>query len=196
MILVNGAVRTSLTPGSNAAATTSDSSSRELDAPDIRHQLGLAAATAALVAGVAYVAISAYWALGGTWLLATVSSSLVTADQSTTVVMAVWAAVVIKGMGALLPFYLRRSAPHSKWHGRLRLLAWAEGAVLSLYGFVFTSAGLLVQAGAIHLGRTADRRALVWHTYLWDPWFLVWGLLVVVALALTPAKRNPCSWQR
>ena len=190
MILVNGAVGTSLTPGSNAAARASDRSPRELDAPDIRHQLGLAAAAAALVAGLAYVAISAYWALGGTWLLATVSSSLVTADQSTTVVMAVWAAVVLKGIGALLPFYLRRPAPPSKWHGRLRLLAWAEGAVLTLYGFVFTSAGLLVQAGVIHLGRAADRRALVWHTYLWDPWFLVWGLLVVLALALTSAKRT------
>ena len=66
MILVNGAVGTSLTPGSNAAARASDRSSRELDAPDIRHQLGLAAAPAALVAGLAYVAISAYWALGGT----------------------------------------------------------------------------------------------------------------------------------
>ncbi len=190
MILVDGAARTSLTPGSNAAASATDRSSRELNAPDIRHQLGLAAAAAALVAGLAYVAISAYWALGGTWLLATVSSSLITTDQSTTAVMAVWAAVVLKGVGALLPFYLRRPAPPSKWHGRLRSLAWAEGAVLTLYGFVFTSAGLLVQEGAIHPGRAADRRALVWHTYLWDPWFLVWGLLVVLALALNPAKRT------
>ena len=100
------------------------------------------------------------------------------------------ATVVLKGTGALLPFDLCRPAPPSKWHGRLRLLAWAEGAVLTLYGFVFTSAGLLVQAGVIHLGRAADRRALVWHTYLWDPWFLVWGLLVVLALALTSAKRT------
>ena len=190
MILVNGAVGTSWTPGPNAAARASDRSSRELDAPDIRHQLGRAAAAAALVAGLVYVAISAYWALGGTWLLATVSSSLVAANRSTTVVMAVWAAVVLKGLCALLPFYLRRPAPPSKWHGRLRVLAWAEGAVLTLYGFVFTSAGLLVQAGVIHPGRAADRRALVWHTYIWDPWFLVWGLLVVLALALMPAKRT------
>jgi hypothetical protein len=188
MVLVNGGVGISLTPGSNAAEGASDRSSRELDAPEIRDQLGLAAAAAALVVGLAYVAFSAYWALGGTWLLATVGSSLVTADQSATVVMAVWAAVVLKSIGALLPFYLRHSAPPSKWHGRLRLLAWAEGAVLTLYGFVFTSTDLLVQAGVIHPGRAADRRALVWHTYLWDPWFLVWGVLVVLALALTPAK--------
>jgi hypothetical protein len=178
------------TPAPNATAL--DSSSRERAAPDIRHQRGLLAAAAALVVGLAYTAISAYWALGGTWLLATVSSSLVTAHQSATVVMAVWAAVVLKAVGALLPLYVCLPAPPSKRHGRLRLLAWSEGAVLTLYGFAFTLAGLLVQAGVIHRDRTADQRALVWHTYLWDPWFLVWGLLVIIALVLTPTSR-PCT---
>jgi Protein of unknown function (DUF3995) len=152
----------------------------------------LLAAAAALVIGLAYVAISAYWALSGTWLLATVSSSLVTGHQSATVAMAVWAAVVFKGLGALLPLYVCRLVPPSRRHGRLRLLAWAEGAVLTIYGFFFTLAGLLVQAGVIHQGGTADRRALVWHAYLWDPWFLVWGLFVIIALALTSTRRT-CS---
>jgi hypothetical protein len=53
------------------------------------------------------------------------------------------------------------------------------------YGFVFTAVGLAEQAGVIHLAKTADRRALAWHAYLWDPWFLVWGLLAIVALRLT-----------
>ena len=63
MILVNGAVRTPI-HRPNAAARASDCSSRELDDLDIRHQFALAAAV--LVAGLAYVAIGAYWALGGT----------------------------------------------------------------------------------------------------------------------------------
>jgi hypothetical protein len=187
---VSGAVRAPAAPDPKAATRALDSSSQEQAAPDIRHRLGLLAATAALVAGLAYVAISAYWALGGRWLLATVSSSLATAHQSTTVVMAVWAAVFLKAVGAVLPLYVRLAVPPSKWHGRLRLLAWAEGAVLTLYGFAFTLAGLLVQAGVIHQGRTADHRALVWHAYLWDPWFLVWGLLVVIALGLTSTGRT------
>jgi hypothetical protein len=182
------AVRVPSAPDPKAATRALDSSPQEQAAPDIRHRLGLPAATAALVVGLAYAAISAYWALGGTWLLATVSSSLVTAHQSATVVMAVWAAVVLKGVGAVLPLYVHLPAPPSKWHGRLRLLAWAEAAVLTLYGFAFTLAGLLVQAGVIRRGRTADQWALVWHAYLWDPWFLVWGLLVVIALGLTPTR--------
>jgi hypothetical protein len=34
--------------------------------------------------------------------------------------------------------------------------------------------GLLVQADVIHASVTADHRALAWHAYLWDPWFLIW----------------------
>ena len=49
--------------------------------------------------------------------------------------------------------------------------AWAAFAV-----------GLLVQAGLIGTPGGADHRALAWHAYLWDPWFLVWGVLVTAAL--------------
>ena len=62
------------------------------------------------------------------------------------------------------------------------VLAWAEAAILIVYGLVQTAAGLLVQADVIHASATADHRALAWHAYLWDPWFLVWGLLVAAAL--------------
>ena len=42
--------------------------------------------------------------------------------------------------------------------------------------------GLLVQAGVIGRSAHPDNRALEWHAYLWDPWFLIWGLLSVTAL--------------
>jgi hypothetical protein len=39
-----------------------------------------------------------------------------------------------------------------------------------------------VQAGAISADPSADHRALAWHAYLWDPWFLIWGLLTLTSL--------------
>jgi hypothetical protein len=105
-------------------------------------------------------------------------------------ILAVCAAVVFKAVGILIPLQACRPARRSKWHRRLRKLAWAEAAALIIYGFVLTSVGLLVQAGVIHPGRTADRRALAWHAYLWDPWFLVWGLLVVITLTVNPTDRG------
>jgi hypothetical protein len=61
-------------------------------------------------------------------------------------------------------------------------LVWAEAVILTAYGLVLTGVELLVQAGAIDVQANADRRALAWHAFLWDPWFLVWGLLVTCSL--------------
>lgn len=69
-----------------------------------------------------------------------------------------------------------------------------ESLVLITYGFVLTSVGLLVQAGAISASRHADSQALAWHAYLWDPWFLVWGLLVILTLRTADIRlRRPSS---
>ena len=63
---------------------------------------GLNAAWAACACGLAYVAISLYWALGGSWLLATVGASLA-GTSSAGVMFAVWAAVALKAIAAFLP---------------------------------------------------------------------------------------------
>ena len=74
---------------------------------DPRHRRARTAAVAAGALGVLYAAISAYWALGGTWLLNTVGGSL------------------------------------------------------------------------------EHRTALAWHAFLWDPWFLAWGLLACATLGIS-----------
>lgn len=59
-----------------------------------------------------------------------------------------------------------------------RTLAWTAGLVLTLYGAVLTVAGIAIVAfGAADLSRSDDPRAVRWHAYVWDPWFLLWGLL-------------------
>jgi hypothetical protein len=63
-----------------------------------------------------------------------------------------------------------------------RVLTWIEAAILVSYGLVLTASGLLVQAGVIESVAHADRLALKWHAYLWDPWFLIWGIFVFLAL--------------
>lgn len=72
----------------------------------------------------------------------------------------------------------------------MRGAAWLAAVVLVLYGGVLTLIGLLVQAGVVHASAHGDHKALRWHAFLWDPWFLVWGLLLATALALS---RPPCT---
>ena len=144
-------------------------------------------ARAALIVGLAYAGISMYWGLGGTWLLDTVGGSLAAGGRSGSagVMAAVWGAAGLKVIAAVLPVLAAGRAAASgpvPWRRLLRVLAWAEAMILTLYGLVLTTVGLLVQTGLIRAGANADHRALAWHAYLWDPWFLLWGLLVTAAL--------------
>lgn len=98
------------------------------------------------------------------------------------VVLALWAAVALKVIAAAVPLLAIYRLVGARWQRLVWGLAWIEAAVLVIYGLVLTIVGLMVQAGVIAASASADHRALAWHTYLWDPWFLVWGLLVTAAL--------------
>jgi hypothetical protein len=144
-------------------------------------------AQAACAAGLAYAAISVSWALGGTWLLDTIGGALEQQGRAGNpgIIVAVWAAAVLKIIGAIVPLAAAEVTPGqatTAWRRRMRVLAWLEAAILTVYGLALTGAGLLVQSGAIAPAASADHRALAWHAYLWDPWFLLWGVLVTASL--------------
>lgn len=137
-----------------------------------------------MVLGLLYAAVSVYWGLGGTSLVDTVGGSLEKGGRAgdAAVVLALWAAVVLKLIGAVLPLVVVHRSGGARWQRVLLPLTWVEAAVLVGYGLVLTVVGLLVQLGVISTPASADHHALAWHTYLWDPWFLLWGLLVTGAL--------------
>ena len=51
-----------------------------------------------------------------------------------------------------------------------------------LYGAVLVVAGVLVLTDAINPAGAVDRTALRWHVFCWDAWFLLWGLLLGLAV--------------
>ena len=92
----------------------------------------------------------------------------------------VWVSVLLKltAAGLGLAVVLPRVRPRRL----VGFTARAAAVTLTAYGGVLTLVGLLMQADVIHATRDADHRALAWHAYLWDPWFLGWGLLLTAAL--------------
>lgn len=69
--------------------------------------------------------------------------------------------------------------------GRVLPESWlpaVAGAVLvAFYGGIEVIAEALVEVGVIRPAAPVDWQALGWHLGLWDPLFLVWGLLLAVA---------------
>jgi hypothetical protein len=158
------------------------------DIPDsATSRRGRLPALAGLAVGLAYAAISVYWAVGGRWLLNTVGISLSQPGQAgrLATLVAVWGAVAVKAVAAVLPLLAIGVWPRTANGGLRRLarvLTWIEAVILVGYGLVLTASGLLVQVGVIKAAADADRMATKWHAYLWDPWFLIWGIFVFLAL--------------
>ncbi len=152
---------------------------RSMVPPDGRP--GTRTALVACLVGLAYAGISAYWASGGTWLLATVGGSLARrGGHGAGVVAAVWAAVVLKAVGALVPLVVVRRVLEAGWARRALVVAWVEAGLLVVYGFTWSATEILVEVAGSP--PASKRRAYAWHAYLWDPWFLLWGLLIAAAL--------------
>ena len=146
---------------------------------------GLGAAWAAFALGLLYAVASAYWGLGGSWLPDTVGASVAQPGRSASaaVVLAVLCAVGLKAIAAVLPLLaVGAGAARVRRRHLIRALACVDAAILTVYGLNSTAVGLLVQAGLIGTPANADHRALAWHAYVWDPWLLVWGVLVTAAL--------------
>jgi uncharacterized protein DUF3995 len=148
--------------------------------------VGRAAAWCSCVLGLGSAGVSAYWALGGTALLDTVGGSLEEwGRERSFVVVTVLAAVAVVKVGVAIAAPVVTGAVNAPAWATARaprVLSWVAAVVLTAYGGLLTATGLVVQAGIIEPGSDADRHALAWHTWFWDPWFLLWGLVFVIAL--------------
>lgn len=146
--------------------------------------------------GSAYALISVSWGLGSTWALSTVGGALEREGRAgnPTLAVIVWISVLLKLAAAGLgPAVTGRPSPPRRL---LVVAAWTAAVVLTLYGGVLTLGGLLVQADVLHASQAANHRALFWHTYLWDPWFLIWGLLLATALVRGGPQRAKIGSRR
>jgi hypothetical protein len=155
-------------------------------APAPRDGVAVSAAWIAAGLGVASATISAYWAAGGSALLDTVGGTFERwgRERSAAVVGALAAIALLKVVVAMAAPILAGAVAAPPWMtGRLpRVLGWVAAAVLTLYGGLLTAVGVLVELGVIDAAADADRHALAWHAWFWDPWFFLWGVAFLIAL--------------
>lgn len=153
----------------------------------------VAAVCTALFLGVLYAGVSAYWGFGGTALLDTVGGAFQRAGAtgSAGVLAVVWVTVLLKLLAAILGLVVVFGRPALAAAPRrlAQRMAWTAALILILYGGVLSITGWLVQLDIVSPAANADHKALRWHAYLWDPWFLVWGLLLAAGLACSRQSR-------
>jgi hypothetical protein len=132
----------------------------------------------------AFAAPSFYWGFGGHFLAETVSGQLASeswADHRELQAL-VLVTGVLKVVGGLFALSLvRLSWPRAK--SRLVIRGgYAVSALLTAYGVVNVIGEALAQTGAVKASATVDWHALRWHLFLWDPYFVVWGVLLGLAV--------------
>lgn len=138
---------------------------------------------AACALALLHAAVSFYWASGGTAGLSTVGGELEEMGRAASPVLLVlvWGVGFAKVLAGLLALAL--VMPWGRVFPRWMMLAagWGGASVLTLYGGVLVAVQALVVGGIIVPSGAVDWNALQWHLFLWDPWFLLWGVLLGVA---------------
>jgi hypothetical protein len=144
----------------------------------------------AAVAGLTHAGFSLYWALGGRWLLPTVGQWAVTSAREAPVAAGLLLIIIaaLKCAVAIIPLMAsRRPIPRP---GAWRAFAWLAAIVLTGYGALNSIVAWLVLCGALRPQGGFDRQAMIGHAYLWDPLFLVWGILLGAGLLIGGSDRR------
>jgi Protein of unknown function (DUF3995) len=152
----------------------------------VRALPGAAAAVWALL----FAASSAYWAAGGMLGSETVAKALAeqAAARDPAFVATLWAAAALKASLAALALALTR-----RWGARsgrvLRFAGWATGAALTIYGaFGLVEFGLMA-LGALDVPADVGKAAVLWYVFLWEPIWVLGGLLFLATARAAPRGR-------
>ena len=149
-----------------------------------RPAAGAWAGYAAAVWAFAFAVPSFYWGFGGHFLAETVSGQLAT--ESWTDHRGLQAVVLVTGVLKVVGGLFALSLIRLSWPRAMpRLIVrggYAVSALLVVYGAVNVIGETLTETGAVKPSGTVDWHALRWHLFLWDPYFLVWGVLLGLAI--------------
>ena len=150
------------------------------DPPDVRRPRFAWAGYAACAWALAFALLSFYWAAGGMIGVKTLSTDLRhdAEVRSAGFVALVWATGVLKVGAGLLALALVQ-----RWGSRvprrlLLVVGWGTGALLTLYGGM----GLVSAAvGELGIVESIDPSTVRWYLLLWEPYWVLGGLLFLAA---------------
>jgi Protein of unknown function (DUF3995) len=144
-----------------------------------RNRAAFAAALWALV----FAAMSFYWAAGGTLGLETLGNEIereAEAREPDTVAL-IWVTGALKVVGAALALALARRWSHAFLSRAVGWAGLAVGILLIVYALANFAQHGLMAAGAVDTPESLGASAVDWHLVLWDPFWLLGGVLFTAA---------------
>lgn len=139
---------------------------------------------------IAFAALHFYWALGGSWGLSVSAGPLAEERPGWFVVVGLWGVGLLCLVGGGLGWLLSMSLPRGLVGRVVRALGWCACALLLVRG-VAVEVLLLTDAGGRGMDVSPEQR--LWTLTLWNPWFLVGGLVFGLAARASGRARRPKS---
>jgi hypothetical protein len=135
----------------------------------------------ACIWALVFAAISFYWAAGGTAGGDTIGPAITGMAHDPAFIAVLWGTGALKVMGGLLALALVQSWGRLLPRWALLSTAWGGGILMALYGGAsWVQEGLMV-FGVIRIPAGLGHTAALWHVVLWDPWWLLGGILFIIA---------------
>ncbi|QSB06324.1 DUF3995 domain-containing protein [Natronoglycomyces albus] len=142
------------------------------------------AAWALIVWSVPFAALSFYWAAGGTWAAEQVSPDArdMVSERIWWFMLLLWMVAIVKLGYAAYALALMQDWGRIFPRWLLLLGGWGVGTVTALYGAGPLAMSLPVYLGINNHPNAPSPEILRWHVWLWQPYWILGGLLVLCAV--------------
>jgi hypothetical protein len=130
-----------------------------------------------------FAAMSFYWAAGGTAGAETLGNEIerLAEERDSGFVAELWVTAILKVLGGLLALALAQPRWDLVPARALGIAGWIAGGLITLYGAGNLIQHGLMEAGAVDTPDDLGSEAVTWHLALWDPWWLLGGILFLLA---------------
>lgn len=139
------------------------------------------AAYAASLWAFVFAAMSFYWAAGGLVGVDTLGSVITRLARDPGFVAVVWLTGALKVVGGVFALALVQRWGRMLPRWLLLVGAWAAGVGMAIYGAVPLVVNGLMLARLLRVADAVEWTAIWWHFLLWDPWWLLGGVLFILA---------------
>ena len=141
-------------------------------------------AWALVIWSVPFATLSFYWAVGGTWAAEQVSPDArdMVAERLWWFMLLLWLVAIVKLGYAIYGLALMQDWGRIFPRWLMLLGGWGVGIVTMLYGAAQLAMSLPVYLGINPHPNAPAPEVLRWHVWLWQPYWVLGGLLVLCAV--------------